>query len=142
MATLTPGILLKLLQFKSSRPLFPAPPGHWNRVDPFYNRFVLAHHGFYVQLSDSLNSTYVSLLDRDTDLILTNWLQLGQNGFVIQHVLDSDPFGDPIRAYLMRTGKKEADSGSISSVADGKESKHSRQVSALKENVNVNYANE
>ncbi|KAL2460434.1 Uncharacterized protein Adt_43854 [Abeliophyllum distichum] len=67
---------------------------------------------------------------------------LDGNGNAVMHVSDSDPFGDPIRAYLLRTGKKEADSGSISSVADGKESKHSRQVSALKENVNVNYANE
>ncbi|PKI46232.1 hypothetical protein CRG98_033359 [Punica granatum] len=36
------------------------------------------NHGFYVQLSDSLNSTYVSLSDHDTDLILSNRLQLGQ----------------------------------------------------------------
>ncbi|KAI3522917.1 hypothetical protein L1887_00969 [Cichorium endivia] len=35
------------------------------------------NHGFYVSLSDSINSTYVSLSDRDTDLILTNRLQLG-----------------------------------------------------------------
>lgn len=36
------------------------------------------NHGFYVQLSDSLNSTYISLSEKDTDLILTNRLQLGQ----------------------------------------------------------------
>ncbi|KAL2542810.1 Plant protein of unknown function (DUF936) [Abeliophyllum distichum] len=165
------------------RPPFLAPLGHWNRAGPFYSRFTLPHHDFYVQLSDSLNSTY-----RDTDPILTNRLQLGQfvyldqfifdspsvplaanvrpiarcnpfigtpepliahilpsrNGFVIQHVSDSDHSGDPIGAYLSRTRKKEADSGSLSSVADGKGSKVSRQVSAPKENVNVNvnYANE
>lgn len=36
------------------------------------------NQGFYVQISDSLNSTYVSLSERDTDLILSNRLQLGQ----------------------------------------------------------------
>ncbi|KAL2545756.1 Plant protein of unknown function [Forsythia ovata] len=194
MATLTPGILLKLLQSMNSHtkvtgdhrsPLLqvigivPA----LSTVDSLW-----PHHGFYVQLSDSLNSTYVSLSDRDTDLILTNRLQLGQfvhldrfvfdsppvpiavnvrpiagrhpfigtpepliarispsrNGFVIQPVSDSDPSGDPIGAYLSRTGKKEADTGSVSSVADGKGSKASRQVSSPKENVNVNvnYADE
>ncbi|KAL2506268.1 Plant protein of unknown function (DUF936) [Abeliophyllum distichum] len=160
MATLTLGILLKLLQSMNShtsyqRPPFFAPPGHWNRASPFYSQFALPHHGFYVQLSDSLNSTYVSLSDRDTDLILTNRLQLGQfvyldwfvfdspldsiatnvrpiamrhpfigttetliaqilpsrNGFVIQPVSNFDPSRDPIGTYLLRTGKKEMDSG-------------------------------
>ncbi|KAA8523080.1 hypothetical protein F0562_009503 [Nyssa sinensis] len=46
------------------------------------------NRGFYVQLSDSLNSTYVSLSDHDTDLILTNRLQLGQ--FVYVDRLDFD----------------------------------------------------
>ncbi|CAI9779818.1 unnamed protein product [Fraxinus pennsylvanica] len=194
MATLTPGIVLKLLQSMNSHtkvtgdhrspllqvvgivPALSAADSLW------------PHHGFYVQLSDSINSTYVSLSDRDTELILTNRLQLGQfvhldrfvfdsspvpvainvrpiagrhpfigtpelliarispsrNGFVIQPVSHSDPSGDPIAAYLSRTGKKEEDSGSVSSVADGKGGKISRQVSAPKENVNVNvnYADE
>ncbi|KAL2515555.1 uncharacterized protein Fot_29526 [Forsythia ovata] len=96
MATLTPGILLKLLQSMNShtshrRPPFPAPPGHWNRVGPFYSQFALAHHGFYVELSDSLNSTYVSLSDQDTDLILTNRLQLGQFVHLDRFIFDYPP---------------------------------------------------
>lgn len=47
------------------------------------------NHGFYVQLSDSLNSTYVSLSERDTELILTNRLQLGQFVYVDRFEFDS-----------------------------------------------------
>lgn len=194
MATLTPGILLKLLQSTNSHTKVTgdhrSPLLQVVGIVPALSSAdsLWPHHGFYVQLSDSINSTYVSLSDRDTELILTNRLQLGQfvhldrfvfdsspfpvainvrpvagrhsfigtpepliarispsrNGFVIQPVSDSDPSGDPIAAYLSRTGKKEADSGSVSSVADGKGGKISRQVSAPKENinVNVNYADE
>ena len=47
------------------------------------------NHGFYVQLSDSLNSTYVSLSERDNELILTNRLQLGQFVYVDRFDFDS-----------------------------------------------------
>ncbi|OMO57982.1 hypothetical protein COLO4_34937 [Corchorus olitorius] len=47
------------------------------------------NHGFYVQLSDSVNSTYVSLSDRDTELILSNRLQLGQFVYVDRFHFDS-----------------------------------------------------
>lgn len=47
------------------------------------------NHGFYVSLSDSINSTYVSLSDRDTDLILTNRLQLGQFVYVDKFEFDT-----------------------------------------------------
>lgn len=84
MASLTQGILLKLLQSMDSPirvtgehrsallqvigivPALAGPDDLW------------PNHGFYVQLSDSLNSTYVSLSDHDNDLILSNRLQLGQ----------------------------------------------------------------
>ncbi|KAF8034403.1 hypothetical protein BT93_C0641 [Corymbia citriodora subsp. variegata] len=84
MATLTPGILLKLLQSMNSSnarvagehrsallqvigivPALSAPDDLW------------PNHGFFLHLSDSLHSTYVSLSDRDADLILSNRLQLG-----------------------------------------------------------------
>lgn len=83
MASLTPGIILKLLQAMNSdtrvtgdhrSPLLqligivPALAG----TDLFSNQ------GFYLNLSDSLNSTYVLLSHPDTDLILSNRLQLGQ----------------------------------------------------------------
>ncbi|KAG6412699.1 hypothetical protein SASPL_125384 [Salvia splendens] len=96
MASLTPGILLKLLQSMNSTtkvtgdhrspllqvigilPALSAADSLW------------PHNGFYVQLSDSLNSTYVSLSDRDTDLILNNRLQLGQFVHLDRLLFDSD----------------------------------------------------
>lgn len=95
MASLTEGILLKLLQSMNSTtrvtgehrsallqvigivPALAGPDDLW------------PNHGFYVQLSDSLNSTYVSLSDRDTDLILSNRLQLGQFVHVDRFEFDS-----------------------------------------------------
>ncbi|KAK6941561.1 Protein of unknown function DUF936, plant [Dillenia turbinata] len=95
MASLTPGILLKLLQTMNSN----------TRVVSEHRSAVLQiigivpalagssdlwpNHGFYVQISDSLNSTYVSLSDRDADLILTNRLQLGQFVYVDKFDFDS-----------------------------------------------------
>ncbi|KAL4571551.1 hypothetical protein LXL04_018312 [Taraxacum kok-saghyz] len=96
MASLTPGILLKLLQTMNTTtrvtgdhrsPLLqvigivPALAAGSDDLWP--------NHGFYVSLSDSINSTYVSLSDRDTDLILTNRLQLGQFVYVDKFEFDS-----------------------------------------------------
>ncbi|CAA6654557.1 unnamed protein product [Spirodela intermedia] len=83
MASLTPGVLLKLLQSMNTD----------TRVAGEHRSALLQvigivpalagpdlwpSHGFYVQLSDSANSTYVSLSDRDSDVILSNRAQLGQ----------------------------------------------------------------
>ncbi|KAL3628128.1 hypothetical protein CASFOL_027174 [Castilleja foliolosa] len=102
MATLTPGILLRLLQSMNTStkvsgdhrspllqvigivPALSAADSLW------------PHHGFYVQLSDSLNSTYVSLSDRDTDLILTNRLQLGQFVHLDRLLFESPPVPTPV----------------------------------------------
>ncbi|GJX07942.1 hypothetical protein Tco_0195874 [Tanacetum coccineum] len=96
MASLTPGILLKLLQTMNTNtrvtgdhrsPLLqvigivPALTAGSDDLWP--------NHGFYVSLSDSVNSTYVSLSDKDTDLILTNKLQLGQFVYVERFEFDS-----------------------------------------------------
>ncbi|PWA68909.1 hypothetical protein CTI12_AA304130 [Artemisia annua] len=96
MASLTPGILLKLLQTMNTNtrvtgdhrsPLLqvigivPALAAGSDDLWP--------NHGFYVSLSDSVNSTYVSLSDKDTDLILTNKLQLGQFVYVERFEFDS-----------------------------------------------------
>ncbi|KAF3669952.1 putative omega-hydroxypalmitate O-feruloyl transferase [Capsicum annuum] len=84
MATLTPGILLKLLQSMNTGAKVTgdhrSPLLQVIGIVPALSTSdsLWPHNGFYVQLSDSLNSTYVSLSDRDTDLILTNRLQLGQ----------------------------------------------------------------
>ncbi|PKA64011.1 hypothetical protein AXF42_Ash005023 [Apostasia shenzhenica] len=83
MASLTPGILIKLLKHMNSDvkvcgehrsillqviSIVPAITGLELWPD----------HGFFVKVSDSSHSTYVSLSKDDTDLILTNKLQLGQ----------------------------------------------------------------
>ncbi|XP_010931415.1 uncharacterized protein [Elaeis guineensis] len=86
MASLTPGVLVKLLQSMDTDakvvgehrsavlqviaivPALSASTAHdlW------------PSHGFYLQLSDSAYSTYVSLSDADADAILSNRPQLGQ----------------------------------------------------------------
>ncbi|CDY64935.1 BnaCnng45570D [Brassica napus] len=83
MASLTRGILLKLLQCMNSNT---RPTGDHRSailqvtgiVPALAGSDLWPNQGFFVQISDSLNSTYVSLSERDTDLILTNRLQLGQ----------------------------------------------------------------
>ncbi|XP_075517455.1 uncharacterized protein LOC142551880 [Primulina tabacum] len=102
MASLTPGILLKLLQSMNST----------TKVTGDHRSALLQvigivpalstsdslwpNHGFYVQLSDSRNSTYVSLSDRDTELILNNRLQLGQFVHLDRLVFDSPPVPAPL----------------------------------------------
>ncbi|KAJ4977652.1 hypothetical protein NE237_008432 [Protea cynaroides] len=96
MASLTPGILLKLLQSMNSETKV---AGEHRSVllqvigivPALAGSDLWPNHGFYVQLSDSSNSTYVSLSDRDTDLILTNRLQLGQFAYVDHLEFDSPP---------------------------------------------------
>ncbi|XP_078152796.1 uncharacterized protein LOC144547985 [Carex rostrata] len=84
MASLNPGILLKLLQHMNTDTkvtgehrssllqvisIVPALAGG----DPFG-----AHQGFYLKVSDSSHATYVSLPAEHNDLIQSNKLQLGQ----------------------------------------------------------------
>ncbi|KAF8088517.1 hypothetical protein N665_0538s0018 [Sinapis alba] len=104
MASLTPGILLKLLQCMNSNT---RPTGDHRSailqvtgiVPALAGSDLSPNQGFYVQISDSLNSTYVSLSERDTDLILTNRLQLGQ--FIYLERLE---FATPVpRAAGIRT---------------------------------------
>ncbi|KAM1501062.1 hypothetical protein EV1_026081 [Malus domestica] len=94
MASLTPGILLKLLQSMNSSTKVTG--DHRSAllqvigiVPALAGSDLWPNQGFYVQLSDSLNSTYVSLSDHDTDLILTNRLQLGQFAYVDRFDFDS-----------------------------------------------------
>ncbi|GMI81241.1 CORTICAL MICROTUBULE DISORDERING3 [Hibiscus trionum] len=94
MASLNAGILLKLLQSMNSHtrvtgdhrsPLLQV----IGIVPALAGSDLWPNHGFYVQLSDSLNSTYVSLSERDTELILSNRLQLGQFVYVDRFHFDS-----------------------------------------------------
>ncbi|KAL0922570.1 hypothetical protein M5K25_006561 [Dendrobium thyrsiflorum] len=82
MATLTAGVLLKLLQSMNSES---KPFGEHRSavlqvtgIVPAPSDDLWPSHGFYLQLSDSLHSTYVSLSDQDADLIVSNRPQLGQ----------------------------------------------------------------
>ncbi|XP_052198605.1 uncharacterized protein LOC127805841 [Diospyros lotus] len=97
MATLTAGILLKLLQSMNSAarvtgdhrsPLLQV-IGIVPALSGSSGEDLWPNHGFFVQLSDSIHSTYVSLSDRDIDLILSNRLQLGQFVYVDRFVFDS-----------------------------------------------------
>lgn len=117
------------------------------------------HNGFYVQLSDSLNSTYVSLSDRDTDLILNNRLQLGQFVHLDRLVFTSPPVPtpvnlrpisgrhafigspDPLVARISRSGFTiQAPSSNEPLLTVKKEVEHIPE--SKKENVNVNVAND
>ncbi|KAI3463205.1 hypothetical protein Pfo_019868 [Paulownia fortunei] len=87
MASLVPGVLIKLLQSINSN----------LKVRGEYRSILLQvisivpaitgselwpDHGFFIKVSDSSHSTYVSLSKEDTDLILNNKLQLGQFFYV------------------------------------------------------------
>lgn len=87
MASLVPGVLIKLLQSINSN----------LKVRGEYRSILLQvisivpaisgselwpDHGFFIKVSDSSHSTYVSLSKDDTDLILNNKLQLGQFFYV------------------------------------------------------------
>ncbi|XP_042480353.1 uncharacterized protein LOC122061204 [Macadamia integrifolia] len=83
MASLTPGVLLKLLQSMNSDVKV---RGEYRSVLLQVISIVPAltgselwpNHGFFIKVSDSSHSTYVTLSKDDNELILTNKLQLGQ----------------------------------------------------------------
>ncbi|KAG4930221.1 hypothetical protein AAZX31_17G117000 [Glycine max] len=94
MASLTPGILLKMLQAMNTNtrvtgdhrsPLLQV----IGIVPALAGSDLWSNQGFYLNLSDSLNSTYVLLSHPDTDLILSNRLQLGQFVHVDRFHFDS-----------------------------------------------------
>ncbi|KAJ4786976.1 dicer-like protein (DUF936) [Rhynchospora pubera] len=86
MASLTPGVLLKLLQSMDTdtkvtgehrsavlQVIGIVPALTASTADDLW-----PSHGFYLQLSDSVHSTYVSLSSHDADSILSSRSQLGQ----------------------------------------------------------------
>lgn len=83
MATLTPGVLLKLLQHMNSDVKV---AGEHRSVLLQVISIVPAldggelwpNHGFYLKVSDSSHATYVSLAEEHDDLIFCDKLQLGQ----------------------------------------------------------------
>ncbi|XP_043692435.1 uncharacterized protein LOC122642886 [Telopea speciosissima] len=85
MASLTPGVLLKLLQHASDRnskvtgehrsallQVLEIIPALAAGDDPWQST------GFFLKVSDSLHSAYVSISDEDLDLIFSDKIQLGQ----------------------------------------------------------------
>ncbi|KAL9463618.1 hypothetical protein AB3S75_001432 [Citrus x aurantiifolia] len=87
MASLTPGVLLKLLQSMNSNVKV---RGEYRSVLLQVISIVPAlsgselwpNQGFFIKVSDSSHSTYVSLSTEDNELILNNKLQLGQFFYV------------------------------------------------------------
>lgn len=87
MASLTPGVLLKLLQSMNSNVKV---GGEYRSVLLQVISIVPAltgsdlwpNQGFFIKVSDSSHSTYVSLSKEDNELILNNKLQLGQFFYV------------------------------------------------------------
>lgn len=87
MASLIPGVLLKLLQSMNSnvkvRGEYRSVLLQMISIVPALNGSELwPNQGFFVKVSDSSHSTYVSLSKQDNELILNNKLQLGQFFYV------------------------------------------------------------
>ncbi|KAL4567748.1 hypothetical protein LXL04_023341 [Taraxacum kok-saghyz] len=87
MATLIPGVLLKLLQHMNTD----VKVGGEHRssllqvvsiVPCLSGGELFKNQGFYIKVSDSSHATYVSLPDHQNDLILNDKIQLGQYIFV------------------------------------------------------------
>ncbi|KAE8675300.1 proteasome subunit alpha type-6 isoform 1 [Hibiscus syriacus] len=95
MASLTPGVLLKLLQSMNSNVKV---RGEYRSVLLQVISIVPAltgselwpNQGFFIKVSDSSHSTYVSLSQEDNELILNNKLQLGQY-FYVERVESGTP---------------------------------------------------
>lgn len=87
MASLVPGVLLKLLQSINSNVKV---RGEYRSillqvisiVPALSGSDLWPNHGFFIKVSDSSHSTYVSLSKEDNELILNNKLQLGQFFYV------------------------------------------------------------
>ncbi|KAF9604057.1 hypothetical protein IFM89_001932 [Coptis chinensis] len=84
MATLAPGILLKLINSMNSGTR--ATGEHRSSLLQVTDivpvdldeKNLWPQHGFYIKVSDSSHSVYVSLPDEQEDLVLSNKMQLGQ----------------------------------------------------------------
>ncbi|XP_024986647.1 uncharacterized protein LOC112521884 [Cynara cardunculus var. scolymus] len=83
MATLVPGVLLKLLQHMNTD--VKVAGEHRSSllqvvsiVPALTGGELFQNQGFYLKVSDSSHATYVSLPDEDIDLILSDKIQLGQ----------------------------------------------------------------
>eukprot|EP00249_Psilotum_nudum_P007501 c20609_g1_i1 orf=351-2930(-) len=92
MASLMPGILLKLLQYMNSDVKVAGEHRSVllqviSIVPALAGSELWPNKGFYIKVSDSAHSMYVSLAEEDNDLILCDKLQLGQ--FIYVEKLES-----------------------------------------------------
>lgn len=83
MASLTPGVLSKLLENASNRDVkvtgeYRSPLLQVIGIVPALGDDPLQSRGFFLKVSDSLHSAYVSIADDDVDLIFSDKIQLGQ----------------------------------------------------------------
>lgn len=83
MASLTPGVLSKLLENASNRNVkvtgeYRSPLLQVIGIVPALADDPLQSRGFFLKVSDSLHSAYVSIADDDVDLIFSDKIQLGQ----------------------------------------------------------------
>ncbi|KAF6146718.1 hypothetical protein GIB67_009004 [Kingdonia uniflora] len=100
MASLIPGVVLKLLQTMNSNIKV---RGEYrsvllqviNIVPASTGSDLFPDHGFFIKVSDSSHSTYVLLSKEDIELVLTNKLQLGQYFYV-----DSLEEGNPVPVLI------------------------------------------
>ncbi|WJX83573.1 hypothetical protein P8452_66229 [Trifolium repens] len=161
MASLIPGVLLKLLQTMNSNvkvrgehrsvllqviSIVPALSG--SELWP--------NQGFFIKVSDSSHSTYVSLSNEDNELIMNNKLQLGQFFYVdkmeagtpvpilvsVRPVPGRHPFeGNPKDLMQMlessegivRPDNNEVNSSKSTDIIEAKENTSSRQKIVIKE---------
>ncbi|XP_010940037.1 uncharacterized protein [Elaeis guineensis] len=92
MATLAPGILLKLLDAMNTGNVAKPTSEHRNALlqvtdivpADLDEKDLWPRHGFYIKVSDSSHSIYVSLPFDQDDLVLSNKLQLGQFIYAIR----------------------------------------------------------
>jgi len=89
MASLTPGVLSKLLQNSTSTNSHRQPLLQVTEIIPRLSEDTFQPAtGYFLKLSDSLHSAYVSVSDSDAELIRSDKLQLGQ--FVYVTRFDND----------------------------------------------------
>jgi hypothetical protein len=149
MASLTPGVLTKLLQNAGNRvtnehrqPLLQVTQIIPRLSDDTWQ----PNTGYFLKLSDSLHSAYVTVSDSDAELIRSNKLQLGQFVY-ITHFDSVDSCSVPLVCGLNPLPKRRACVGNpidlVSSdclhlVHNHTRSKSNNNVKIKKKNVNKN----
>lgn len=105
MASLTPGVLSKLLQNSTSTNTHRQPLLQVTEIIPRLSEDTFQPAtGYFLKLSDSLHSAYVSVSDSDAELIRSDKLQLGQ--FVYVTRFDNDASSSVPRVSGLKTISK------------------------------------